>query len=237
MNYQPGVNPSGMAYGQLPGVHYFPPGPYHTMAEPPHPYNAYSGYPSPVSTTWSSSTPSSSAAIASSSTYSSSPIALDFFQSNLATSQSWASDVNVHDMNLDIIQCQWKMCGHFLPRRELSDHLDLCHPGEVVACSSESLPCLWGDCTSKSTKLRRHVLSHTILHECGICGDQFARKDAMHRHQKMGSCVRCAGCKTKFASGMEKMMHVQSGACQHKEGTVGRGKKVSKDAKVVCKPY
>jgi hypothetical protein len=141
------------------------------------------------------------------------------------------------EVDVDIIQCQWNFCGEYIPRSGLEEHLTLVHPGEVVA----NRACRWGNCHSAGgepqAKLVRHVKSHSVRVECAWCGDQFARDDAMKRHQKTGTCKRCTSCRVKFSSVQEKFYHMQSGTCTHKDRTVGRVKTVSKHARVLSKPY
>jgi hypothetical protein len=138
----------------------------------------------------------------------------------------------------DMVTCEWDNCGHPFPRSNLDSHFVLFHPSALVSQSDNILPCLWGSCTSRGGRLGRHVRSHVVLHPCAACGDTFARADAAHRHRIRGSCVKCSGCKHKFASIDEKIMHVMMG-CPRQGARNGRSKTVSKDAKVVARhqPY
>jgi hypothetical protein len=233
------LNPANFEYNPLPefdlGVQ--PSG--HQLYVPGFEVNNLTNHSSPLSPTsppfalyGSGSSPAPSHA---SSSFSPSPASTQASSWTSTSSSTGSTTPTVN--NLDMVTCEWDNCGQLFPRSNLDTHFILFHPGALSSQSNEALPCLWGTCTSRGTRLGRHLRSHIVLHPCAACGDTFARADAAHRHRVRGSCNRCAGCKQRFESIEEKVLHVMMG-CHRQGAGNGRSKRVSRDAKVVGRqPY
>jgi hypothetical protein len=142
--------------------------------------------------------------------------------------------------NRDFVLCEWAGCNTFISRNEFDAHFNTIHQGQVPREAPVPQPCLWAGCTTRKllTHVRRHALTHVTEWSCDQCGDVFSRKDAVTRHRKMGSCVKCPTCKVTFGSVADKVSHVALGCSKQGTSSSGAPRRIkAKAARAAAHPY
>jgi hypothetical protein len=126
------------------------------------------------------------------------------------TRKEAAHDVQLGVAGVSLIKCLWADCeGSFYDdRTSFNAH---CRAMHKIHSSKERQSCLWAGCAATCGELKRHVWSH--MHaaevECDVCHEVLSRSDALKRHKRAGTCLRCPkeGCGAQFASFEERQAH------------------------------
>jgi hypothetical protein len=142
-----------------------------------------------------------------------------------------AHDAQLAEAGVSLIKFMWADCyGTFYDnRKSFNAHCRAAHKIQ----SSQS--CQWADCSVTCSELKRHAWTHMHATEvkCDVCHDVLSRSDALRRHKRAGTCLRCPkeGCGAQFANLEERQVHeffcdpaAQKAAQGGKQRCKGKGK-------------